>query len=137
MKLSISHLTFFLLKARSVQLKAVVISERVLGFDHPNTIQQYVSTATHLYIRECTLSSHRKVTVALFLYVGPLRCVCVCWRGDHPGTEVFPQSSSVNAYSARRRPSIHRNTGCRFDRLESGMLRRKAFDNIMKSDMTI
>lgn len=30
-------------KARSVQLKAVVISERVLGFDHPNTIQQYVS----------------------------------------------------------------------------------------------
>lgn len=30
-------------KARSVQLKTVVISERVLGFDHPNTIQQYVS----------------------------------------------------------------------------------------------
>lgn len=30
-------------QARSAQLKAVVISERVLGFDHPNTIQQYVS----------------------------------------------------------------------------------------------
>lgn len=30
-------------QARSVQLKAVVISERVLGFDHPNTIQEYVS----------------------------------------------------------------------------------------------
>lgn len=32
-------------QARSVQLKAVVISERVLGFDNPNTIQQYVSIA--------------------------------------------------------------------------------------------
>lgn len=39
--------TISVLKARSVQLKAVVISERVLGFDHPNTIQQYVSIATH------------------------------------------------------------------------------------------
>uniref|UniRef100_A0A3P8U0B3 Si:ch211-166a6.5 n=1 Tax=Amphiprion percula TaxID=161767 RepID=A0A3P8U0B3_AMPPE len=38
-------------EARSVQLKAVVISERVLGFDHPTTIQQYVSITTHFYIR--------------------------------------------------------------------------------------
>lgn len=30
-------------KARSVQMRVVVISERVLGFDHPNTIEQYVS----------------------------------------------------------------------------------------------
>ncbi|KAI4884306.1 hypothetical protein NFI96_025726, partial [Prochilodus magdalenae] len=30
-------------EARSVQLRVVVISERVLGFDHPHTIQQYVS----------------------------------------------------------------------------------------------
>lgn len=43
---SISHLVpclFCPLQARSVQLRVVVISERVLGFDHPNTIQQYVS----------------------------------------------------------------------------------------------
>ena len=32
------------LQARSAQLKAVMLSERVLGFDHPSTIQQYVST---------------------------------------------------------------------------------------------
>ncbi|XP_062238065.1 clustered mitochondria protein homolog isoform X1 [Platichthys flesus] len=36
-------------EARSVQLKAVVISERVLGFDHPNTIQQYTLLAVYMY----------------------------------------------------------------------------------------
>lgn len=41
-------------QARSIQLKAVVISERVLGFDHPNTIQQYVSITSLLYKRVCT-----------------------------------------------------------------------------------
>uniref|UniRef100_A0A6Q2XTC5 Clu domain-containing protein n=1 Tax=Esox lucius TaxID=8010 RepID=A0A6Q2XTC5_ESOLU len=36
-------------EARSVQLKAVVISERVLGFDHPNTIQQYARLAVYVF----------------------------------------------------------------------------------------
>ncbi|KAF6729646.1 Clustered mitochondria-like protein [Oryzias melastigma] len=36
-------------EARSVQLKAVVISERVLGFDHPNTIQQYALLGVYAY----------------------------------------------------------------------------------------
>ncbi|XP_040010315.1 clustered mitochondria protein homolog isoform X2 [Xiphias gladius] len=36
-------------EARSVQLKAVVISERVLGFDHPNTIQQYALLGVYMY----------------------------------------------------------------------------------------
>ncbi|XP_056130596.1 clustered mitochondria protein homolog [Lampris incognitus] len=36
-------------EARSVQLKAVVISERVLGFDHPNTIQQYALLAVYVH----------------------------------------------------------------------------------------
>nr|XP_020450014.1 clustered mitochondria protein homolog [Monopterus albus] len=36
-------------EARSVKLKAVVISERVLGFDHPNTIQQYVLLGVYVY----------------------------------------------------------------------------------------
>ncbi|KAF1389086.1 hypothetical protein PFLUV_G00069810 [Perca fluviatilis] len=36
-------------EARSVQLKAVVISERVLGFDHPNTIQQYVLLGVYAF----------------------------------------------------------------------------------------
>ncbi|XP_077570768.1 clustered mitochondria protein homolog [Stigmatopora nigra] len=34
-------------EARSVQLRAVVISERVLGFDHPNTIHQYALLAVY------------------------------------------------------------------------------------------
>ncbi len=42
----LTNVSFRALKARSIQLKAVVISERVLGFDHPNTIQQYVSVDT-------------------------------------------------------------------------------------------
>ncbi|KAM9857800.1 clustered mitochondria protein homolog [Aulostomus maculatus] len=36
-------------EARSGQLKAVIISERVLGFDHPNTIQQYALLAVYVY----------------------------------------------------------------------------------------
>uniref|UniRef100_A0AAQ5YKW3 Clu domain-containing protein n=1 Tax=Amphiprion ocellaris TaxID=80972 RepID=A0AAQ5YKW3_AMPOC len=36
-------------EARSVQLKAVVISERVLGFDHPTTIQQYALLGVYMY----------------------------------------------------------------------------------------
>ncbi|XP_028852284.1 clustered mitochondria protein homolog [Denticeps clupeoides] len=36
-------------EARSVQLRVVVISERVLGFDHPNTIQQYALLAVYMF----------------------------------------------------------------------------------------
>uniref|UniRef100_UPI0037E98104 clustered mitochondria protein homolog n=1 Tax=Semicossyphus pulcher TaxID=241346 RepID=UPI0037E98104 len=36
-------------EARSVQLTAVVISERVLGFDHPNTIQQYAFLGVYVF----------------------------------------------------------------------------------------
>lgn len=35
-------------EARSVQLKTVVISERVFGFDHPDTIQQYALLAVYM-----------------------------------------------------------------------------------------
>ncbi|XP_061624091.1 clustered mitochondria protein homolog isoform X1 [Phyllopteryx taeniolatus] len=35
-------------EARSLQLRAVVISERVLGFDHPNTIHQYALLAIYV-----------------------------------------------------------------------------------------
>ncbi|TNN54977.1 Clustered mitochondria [Liparis tanakae] len=36
-------------EARSVQLRAVVISERVLGFDHPNTIHQYALLGVYVF----------------------------------------------------------------------------------------
>ncbi|KAG7481055.1 hypothetical protein MATL_G00062720 [Megalops atlanticus] len=36
-------------EARSMQLKAVVISERVLGFDHPNTIKEYALLAVYVF----------------------------------------------------------------------------------------
>ncbi|KAL2092562.1 hypothetical protein ACEWY4_012360 [Coilia grayii] len=36
-------------EARSVQLRVVVISERVLGFDHPDTIKQYALLAVYVF----------------------------------------------------------------------------------------
>ncbi|KAI1900610.1 hypothetical protein AGOR_G00051700 [Albula goreensis] len=36
-------------EARSLQLRAVVISERVLGFDHPNTIKEYALLAVYVF----------------------------------------------------------------------------------------
>ncbi|KAL4646532.1 hypothetical protein GN956_G10055 [Arapaima gigas] len=36
-------------EARSLQLKAVVVSERVLGFDHPGTIQEYALLAVYVF----------------------------------------------------------------------------------------
>ncbi|XP_068559636.1 clustered mitochondria protein homolog [Cebidichthys violaceus] len=36
-------------EARSIQLKAVVVSERVLGFDHPNTIHQYALLGVYVF----------------------------------------------------------------------------------------
>ncbi|XP_048834447.1 clustered mitochondria protein homolog [Brienomyrus brachyistius] len=36
-------------EARSVQMKAVVLSERVLGFDHPSTIQEYALLAMYVF----------------------------------------------------------------------------------------
>lgn len=47
------------------------------------------------------------------LSTGPPGCVCVCWRGDGPGSEVSSQSSPADADSPRRRPPVHCNTGCR------------------------
>ncbi|XP_042561316.1 clustered mitochondria protein homolog [Clupea harengus] len=50
-------------EARSVQLRVVVISERVLGFDHPNTIKQYVSsTAETLNTKSAYHSSYSTPT---------------------------------------------------------------------------
>uniref|UniRef100_A0A3P8W2U0 Si:ch211-166a6.5 n=1 Tax=Cynoglossus semilaevis TaxID=244447 RepID=A0A3P8W2U0_CYNSE len=36
-------------EARSIQQKAVIISERVLSFDHPNTIQQYTHLGVYMF----------------------------------------------------------------------------------------
>lgn len=59
---AITLLSLRLPKARSAQLKAVVISERMLGFDHPNTIQQYVSTLLH-----CETTSQKRHIIVLCL----------------------------------------------------------------------
>lgn len=72
------------LKARSVQLKAVVISERVLGFDHPNTIQQYVSISIDVHHRLCSVPCG-VITIAVMPYVLFLLSsrpfwVCTCLR---------------------------------------------------------
>ncbi|XP_029103008.1 clustered mitochondria protein homolog isoform X2 [Scleropages formosus] len=44
-------------EARSVQFRAVVVSERILGFDHPSTIQEYVLLAVYVFAgRELSLA---------------------------------------------------------------------------------
>lgn len=102
-------------KARSVQLKAVVLSERVLGFDHPNTIQQYVSVpGKHAgKMQECFHGGEVAILLFDVTYSGPPGCVRICRRRGQPGPEMFPQSSSTDPHNPRRGPSIHRNTGCK------------------------
>ena len=44
------------------QQRAVLMSERVLGIDHPNTITEYVSNQMWLYFR----TEEKKVDILLF-----------------------------------------------------------------------
>lgn len=59
------------------------------------------------------------INIIAVFYLGPLGCVCICWRGDHSGPEVSPQGSPTNANCPWRRPSLHRNTGCRLQQLKN------------------
>ncbi|RXN03237.1 clustered mitochondria-like protein [Labeo rohita] len=72
-------------EARSVQLRVVVISERVLGFDHPNTIQQYVLLAVYLLAGGETALAQR------CLYRAKLLLLTV-HGADHPYTAVIDAS---------------------------------------------
>ncbi|XP_065104326.1 clustered mitochondria protein homolog [Paramisgurnus dabryanus] len=72
-------------EARSVQLRVVVISERVLGFDHPNTIQQYVLLAVYLFAGGETALAQRCLYRAKVLLL-------TVHGGDHPYTAVIDAS---------------------------------------------
>uniref|UniRef100_A0A673MDC3 Si:ch211-166a6.5 n=1 Tax=Sinocyclocheilus rhinocerous TaxID=307959 RepID=A0A673MDC3_9TELE len=72
-------------EARSVQLRVVVISERVLGFDHPNTIQQYVLLAVYLLAGGETALAQR------CLYRAKVLLLAV-HGADHPYTAVIDAS---------------------------------------------
>lgn len=72
----------------------------------------------YTFYRVNSVPCGRSIIIVLF-YLGPLGCVYVCWRGDHPGPEVSPQSSLANANCPWRRPSLHRNIGCRLQQLEN------------------
>lgn len=83
-------------EARSVQLKAVVISERVLGFDHPNTIQQYALLAVYVYAGgETTLAQKCLLRARLLMltvhgedhpYIATLdSCLGLMLTGDQAG----------------------------------------------------
>uniref|UniRef100_A0A9J7Y4A2 Si:ch211-166a6.5 n=1 Tax=Cyprinus carpio carpio TaxID=630221 RepID=A0A9J7Y4A2_CYPCA len=72
-------------EARSVQLRVVVISERVLGFDHPNTIQQYVLLAVYLLAGGETALAQR------CLYRAKVLLLAV-HGSDHPYTAVIDAS---------------------------------------------
>ncbi|XP_051509137.1 clustered mitochondria protein homolog [Myxocyprinus asiaticus] len=72
-------------EARSVQLRVVVISERVLGFDHPNTIQQYVLLAVYLFAGGETALAQRCLYRAKVLLL-------TVHGSDHPYTAVIDAS---------------------------------------------
>ncbi|XP_043103130.1 clustered mitochondria protein homolog [Puntigrus tetrazona] len=72
-------------EARSVQLRVVVISERVLGFDHPNTIQQYVLLAVYLLAGGETALAQRCLYRAKALLL-------TVHGADHPYTAVIDAS---------------------------------------------
>ncbi|XP_036434727.1 clustered mitochondria protein homolog [Colossoma macropomum] len=72
-------------EARSVQLRVVVISERVLGFDHPNTIQQYALLAVYMFAGGETALALR------CLYRAKLLMLTVHGE-DHPYTAVLDSS---------------------------------------------
>ncbi|XP_059379342.1 clustered mitochondria protein homolog isoform X2 [Carassius carassius] len=72
-------------EARSVQLRVVVISERVLGFDHPNTIQQYVLLAVYLLAGGETALAQRCLYRAKVLLL-------TVHGADHPYTAVIDAS---------------------------------------------
>ncbi|XP_049341481.1 clustered mitochondria protein homolog [Astyanax mexicanus] len=72
-------------EARSVQLRVVVISERVLGFDHPNTIQQYALLAVYMFAGGETALALR------CLYRAKLLMLLVHGE-DHPYTAVLDTS---------------------------------------------
>uniref|UniRef100_A0A671S2Y8 Si:ch211-166a6.5 n=1 Tax=Sinocyclocheilus anshuiensis TaxID=1608454 RepID=A0A671S2Y8_9TELE len=72
-------------EARSVQLRVVVISERVLGFDHPNTIQQYVLLAVYLLAGGETTLAQRCLYRAKVLLL-------TVHGADHPYTAVIDAS---------------------------------------------
>lgn len=82
----------------------------MLGFDHPNTIQQYVSPLP----RCCTtlLVLHCRSNLIVSLYAGLPRCVHVCRWGDVLGPKVFLQSSSADTDHPRGGPPLHRNNRC-------------------------
>ncbi|XP_057213584.1 clustered mitochondria protein homolog isoform X1 [Triplophysa rosa] len=72
-------------EARSVQLRVVVISERVLGFDHPNTIRQYVLLAVYLFAGGEAALAQRCLYRAKVLLL-------TVHGGDHPYTAVIDAS---------------------------------------------
>lgn len=72
-------------EARSVQMRVVVISERVLGFDHPNTIQQYALLAVYVFAGGDTSLALR------CLYRAKLLMLTVHGE-DHPYTAILDSS---------------------------------------------
>uniref|UniRef100_A0A674NJ73 Clustered mitochondria protein homolog n=1 Tax=Takifugu rubripes TaxID=31033 RepID=A0A674NJ73_TAKRU len=83
-------------EACSVQLKAVVISERVLGFDHPNTIQQYSLLGVYAFAGGETVLAQKCFLRARLLtlivhgedhpYIATVdSCLGLVLAGDHTG----------------------------------------------------
>ncbi|KAF5905344.1 clustered mitochondria protein, partial [Clarias magur] len=72
-------------EARSVQMRVVVISERVLGFDHPNTIQQYAVLAVYVF-------AGGETALALRCLYRAKSLMLIVHGEDHPYTAVLDTS---------------------------------------------
>ncbi|XP_026766552.3 clustered mitochondria protein homolog [Pangasianodon hypophthalmus] len=72
-------------EARSVQMRVVVISERVLGFDHPNTIQQYALLAVYVF-------AGGETALALRCLYRAKSLMLTVHGEDHPYTAVLDSS---------------------------------------------
>jgi len=64
------------------QQRAVFMSERVLGIDHPNTITEYVRIKNHLIYTRCHLLGNRNVHIQAVpkKKCKPLCCLACCFN---------------------------------------------------------
>ncbi|XP_067910967.1 clustered mitochondria protein homolog [Heterodontus francisci] len=80
-------------EAISKQQKAVIISERILGFDHPNTIHEYASLGLYCF-------ANNQVSVALRLLYRALYLMLTVTGEDHPAIAVFDSNIGLMLQAA-------------------------------------
>ncbi|XP_038635585.1 clustered mitochondria protein homolog isoform X1 [Scyliorhinus canicula] len=80
-------------EAISTQQKAVIISERILGFDHPNTIHEYANLGLYCF-------ANNQVSVALRLLYRALYLMLTVCGEDHPEIAVLDSNIGLMLQAA-------------------------------------